>query len=135
MQAFGESKKEAMKNGTDRDKIFSFNTYKNYWKHIKYFIKYVQETDPKCTTLKSAKKYVNEWLYKERHKTCRHRQCTSRRRRWGKLYGISPDDEDYYQPPKRNREDIKRSRGPAKRDRHFSEKNNEELVNFAKEQA
>jgi len=24
-----------MKNGTDRDKIFSFNTYKSYWKHIK----------------------------------------------------------------------------------------------------
>ena len=62
MQAFGESKKEAMKNGTDRDKIFSFNTYKSYWKHLKYFIKYVQETYPKCTTMKSAKKYVNEWL-------------------------------------------------------------------------
>ena len=56
MQAFGESKKEAMKNGTEKDKIFSFNTYKSYWKHIKYFIKYVQETDLKCTTLKSAKK-------------------------------------------------------------------------------
>ena len=64
MQAFGESKKEAMKNGTEKDKIFSFNTYKSYWKHIKYFIKYVQETDLKCTTLKSAKKYVNEWLQK-----------------------------------------------------------------------
>ena len=27
MQAFGESKKEAMANGTAQDKIFSFNTY------------------------------------------------------------------------------------------------------------
>ena len=27
MQAFGESKKEAVKNGTDGQKIFSFNTY------------------------------------------------------------------------------------------------------------
>lgn len=41
----------------------------------------------------------------------------------GKLYGICPDDEDYYQPPQRRREDIKRSRGPAKRDKHFSLKN------------
>ena len=62
MQAFGESKKEAVANGTDREKIFSFNTYKNYWKHTKYFIKYIQANHPECTTLKSAKKYVNEWL-------------------------------------------------------------------------
>ena len=27
MQAFGESKKEAVANGTDKEKIFSFNTY------------------------------------------------------------------------------------------------------------
>lgn len=30
MQAFGESKKEAIANGTAKDKIFSFNTYKTY---------------------------------------------------------------------------------------------------------
>lgn len=132
MQAFGESKKEAMKNGTDKDKIFSFNTYKSYWKHIKYFIKYVQETDPKCTTLKSAKKYVNEWLHKREEKGLAASTLHLEAKALGKLYGISPDDEDYYQPPQRCREDIKRSRGPAKRDRHFSEKNNIELVNFCK---
>ncbi len=60
MQAFSESKREAIKAGTDRDKIFSFNTYKTYWKHIKYFIRYIKETHPECTTLKSAKKYVSE---------------------------------------------------------------------------
>lgn len=62
MQSFGESKKAAMDAGTNRDKIFSANTYKSYWKHIKYFIKYIRENHPECTTLKSAKKYVNEWL-------------------------------------------------------------------------
>ena len=62
MQTFGESKKEAVANGTEKDKIFSFNTYKTYWKHIKYFIRYIRENHPECTTLKSAKKYVNEWL-------------------------------------------------------------------------
>ena len=132
MQAFGESKKEAMKNGTDRDKIFSFNTYKSYWKHIKYFIKYVQETYPKCTTMKSAKKYVNEWLQKREAEGLSASTLHLEAKALGKYYGISPDDENYYQPPKRRREDIKRSRGPAKRDRHFSEKNNEELVNFCK---
>lgn len=132
MQAFGESKKEAMKNGTDKDKIFSINTYKSYWKHIKYFIKYVQQTDPKCTTLKSAKKYVNEWLYKREAQGLSASTMHLEAKALSKLYGISPDDEDYYQPPQRRREDVKRSRGPAKRDRHFSEKNNDELIKFCK---
>ena len=39
MQAFGESRRAAKSEGADRDKIFSFNTYKSYWKHTKYFIK------------------------------------------------------------------------------------------------
>ena len=50
----------------------------------------------------------------------------------GKLYGISPDDENYFKPPKRNREDIKRSRGVRVRDRHFSKTNNDELIRFCK---
>ena len=62
MQAFGESKRAAVAAGTDKEKIFSFNTYKSYWKHTKYFIQYIKEHHPECTTLKSARKYVNEWL-------------------------------------------------------------------------
>lgn len=62
MQAFGESKKAAIKNGTDKDKIFSFNTYKTYWKHTKYFVKYVNRYHPECRSLKNAHSYVNEWL-------------------------------------------------------------------------
>ena len=63
MQAFGESKKEAVKNGTDGQKIFSFNTYQSYWKHTKYFLSYIKEKHPECTTLKSAKKYVKVLFY------------------------------------------------------------------------
>ena len=37
MQAFGESKRAAVAAGTDKEKIFSFNTYKSYWKHTKYY--------------------------------------------------------------------------------------------------
>ena len=62
MQAFGESKRAAVAAGTDKEKIFSFNTYKSYWKHTKYFIQYIKEHHPECTTLKSARKYVNGWL-------------------------------------------------------------------------
>jgi integrase len=132
MQAFGESKKEAVANGTEKEKIFSFNTYKSYWKHTKYFIKYIKENHPECTTLKSAKKYVNEWLQARMDQGLSAWTVQLEAKAMGKLYGISPDDENYFKPPKRNREDIKRSRGDRVRDKHFSKTNNDELIKFCK---
>ena len=132
MQAFGESKKEAVANGTEKEKIFSFNTYKSYWKHTKYFIKYIKENHPECTTLKSAKKYVNEWLQARVDQGLSAWTVQLEAKAMGKLYGISPDDENYFKPPKRNREDIKRSRGYRVRDKHFSKTNNDELIKFCK---
>ena len=111
MQAFGESKKEAVANGTEKDKIFAFNTYKSYWKHTKYFIKYIKEKHPECTTLKSAKKYANEWLQTRVDQGLSAWTVQLEAKALGKLYGISPDDENYFNPPKRKREEIKRSRG------------------------
>ena len=132
MQAFGESKKEAVANGTEKEKIFSFNTYKSYWKHTKYFIKYIKENHPECTTLKSAKKYVNEWLQTRVDQGLSAWTVQLEAKAMGKLYGISPDDENYFKPPKRNRGDIKRSRGDRVRDKHFSKTNNDELIKFCK---
>ena len=132
MQAFGESKKEAMAAGTDKDKIFSFNTYQAYWKHTKYFIKYIREHHPECTTLKKARKYVNEWLKAESDRGLSAWTIQVKAKAMGKLYGIQPDDENYFKPPKRNREDIKRSRGDRVRDRHFSKTNNDELIKFCR---
>lgn len=132
MQAFGESKKEAVANGTEKEKIFSFNTYKSYWKHTKYFIKYIKKNHPECTTLKSAKKYVNEWLQTRVDQGLSAWTVQLEAKAMGKLYGISPDDENYFKPPKRNREDIKRSRGDRVRDKHFSKTNNDELIKFCK---
>jgi len=33
----GKSKKEAIEDGTERSKIFSYSTYESYFKHCKYF--------------------------------------------------------------------------------------------------
>lgn len=111
---------------------FSFSTYKAYWKHVKYFTKYIQEKHPECTTLKSAKKYVNEWLQARTDQGLSAWTIQLEAKAMGKLYGISPDDENYFKPPKRNREDIKRSRGVRVRDKHFSKTNNDELIRFCK---
>lgn len=132
MHAFGESKKAAVADGTEKDKIFSYNTYKSYWKHTKYFIKYIKEKHPECTTLKSAKKYVNEWLQARADQGLSAWTVQLEAKALGKLYGIQPDDENYFKPPKRNRGDIKRSRGDRVRDRHFSKTNNDELIKFCR---
>lgn len=132
MQAFGESKHEAIRQGTDRDKIFSFNTYKTYWKHTKYFIEYMKERHPECTTLKKAKKYVNEWLQDRANQGLSAWTIQVEAKALGKLYGIQPGDDDYFIPPKRNREDIQRSRGDRVRDKHFSVTNNDELIKFCR---
>lgn len=130
MQAFGESKKEAMAKGEERYKIFSYSTYHTYWKHTKYFIQYIKENHPECTTLKSSKKYVNEWLQMRVDQGLSAWTIQTEAKALGKLYGIQPDDEDYFKPPKRNRADIKRSRSDCVRDRHFSKTNNDELIKF-----
>lgn len=132
MQAFGESKKQAETDGTAKDKIFSFSTYKSYWKHTKYFIKFIKENHPECTTLKSAKKYVNEWLQVRADQELSAWTVHLEAKAMGKLYGISPDDEDYFQPPKRERHAITRSRIDRVRDKHFSVFNNDELIKFCK---
>lgn len=130
MQAFGESKREAVAAGTDKDKIFSFNTYQTYWKHTKYFIKWIQEKHPECTTLKSAKKYLNEWLQSRVDQGLSAYTVQTEAKALGKLYGIQPDDPEYFQPPKRERANITRSRGDRARDKHFSKTNNDELIKF-----
>lgn len=130
MQAFGESKKDAIAKGTDKDKIFSFNTYQTYWKHTKYFVNWIQENHPEVTTMKKARKYVNEWLQSRVDEGLSAWTIQTEAKALGKLYGIQPDDSNYFQPPKRNRADIKRSRGDRERDKHFSVTNNDELIKF-----
>lgn len=50
----------------------------------------------------------------------------------GKLFGIDPTDEQYFQSPKRERQKITRSRVDRVRDKHFSKSNNDELIKFCK---
>lgn len=134
----GTSKKDSVADGTDREKIFSYSTYESYFKHCKYFSNYIQEKHPECTTLKAARKYVNEWLQFRVDKGGLNGKplsawtITLEREALGKLYGIKPDDSNFFEAPKRQREDIKRSRGDAVRDRHFSVTNNDEFIKFCR---
>ncbi len=134
----GTSKKDAVSDGSDREKIFSYNTYITYYKHCKYFANYIKEKHPECTTLKAAKKYVNEWLQvrveqvDKRGKRLSAWTINTERQALGKLYGIKPDDPNFFKAPLRHRKDIVRSRGTAVRDKHFSVTNNDEFIKFCK---
>ena len=134
----GTSRKAAKADGSERYKIFSYSTYETYRKHCNYFCDYVREYHPECTTIKKAEKYMSEWLQRRvdqvdmngKHLSAWTIQTEAKA--LGKLYGITQEDPHYFHPPQRKREDIVRSRGDKVRDKHFSEKNNDELVKFCR---
>lgn len=134
MLAFGDSRRADKDEdpSISADKIYSFATYKTYWKHIKYFIRWVKERHPEVTTLKKAKKLVPEWLQSRIDEKLSAWTIQTEAAALNKLYGITPDDPSRFQPPRRRKEDITRSRGTKVRDAHFSGAANEELVNFCK---
>lgn len=134
MQAFGDSKRlDKLENPEEfARKIYSFSTYQTYFKHIKYFIKWLQKEHPEVKTLKKAEKFVPEWLQTRVDKGLSAWTIQTEEAALNKLYGIKIDNENRFQPPKRRKENIMRSRGTKKRDAHFSEAANEELVNFCK---
>lgn len=138
MLAFGDSKKDDMDFDKAHDtditsgKIYSYNTYETYWKHIKYFIIWLKANHPDCTTMKKAKGYVPEWLQARVDQGLSAWTIQTEAAALNKIYGIKIDDPKRFQPPRRNKADIVRSRGTKVRDSHFSEKKNEELVNFCK---
>ena len=134
MQAFGDSKRlDKLENPEEfARKIYSFSTYQTYFKHIKYFIKWLQKEHPEVKTLKKAEKFVPEWLQIRVDKGLSAWTIQTEEAALNKLYQIKLDDENRFQPPRRLKENIVRSRGTKKRDAHFSEVNNAELINFCK---
>ena len=138
MQHFGDSKSEDKKYDREHDsdtvsgKIYSYSTYKTYWKHTKYFLRYVKEKHPDCKKLDKAKKYVAEWLQIRTDEGKSAWTIQTEAAALNKLFGIKKDDPGRFQPPQRKKEEIVRSRGTKVRDRNFSVLKNEELINFCK---
>ena len=132
----GESKHDLKRKGEDVSKwIFSFSTYSSYLKQITYFINYARkeyatEFGKQPRTLEYCRKYVEPFMKESisRHSpwTCQLQICAL-----GKLYNCRTTDFNI-DIPKRKRSQIKRSRHSNQMDKHFSEKNNADLVCFCK---
>lgn len=108
--------------------IYSYSTYHDYAKHCKLFAHWARATHG-CDNLQEARQYVDEWLITVRSKFAPSTQKLDVAA-LSKLYGCT--STDFAPTPPRRRQDIKRSRGPAVRDKHFSVKNNAELIAFCR---
>lgn len=138
MESYGSNKYVDKKYDREHDtnvvseKIYSYSSFKTYWKHIKYYIRWLNVHHPEVKKLKKAEKYVSEWLQTRVDENKSAWTVQTEAAALNKLFGIKMDNPNRFQPPKRRKEDIVRSRGVKKRDAHFSKKNHEELVSFCK---
>lgn len=159
MKAFGESKDDVKKAAGDewhrlnlqsqgiskrdyvndalRNKIFSVGTYLDYAAKNNRFFNYCRErgyVDSKHWRLRDIKQYIPEFL--QNHIEEGHSAWTvkSHAAALAKLYHERGQDymRELKNMPSRNREDITRSRGTAKRDYGFSHEKNKEIINFAR---
>ena len=129
MLSVGESKFLDKKADRTQNKIYSWETYRTYLKHCNYFTKWAKETHD-LKTLEQAKPFINQYLELRENKGLSAFTLKLERSALAKLYQI--DSKELYQTKSRLRANITRSRGVRVRDRYFSEKNHQDLVDFCR---
>lgn len=124
----GQSKYEDKIADISKDYIYSYSTFKTYMKEANYFATYCKEKH-KCKTIDQCKPYISEWM-QSRSDLSPYTQKLDVAA-LAKLYGVSAENLGI-ETPERKRNAITRSRGVKKRDSHFSEKKNADIVLFCK---
>lgn len=131
----GRSKHQDKIDDVDYKYIYTWKTYQAYIKHCCYFLDWCKENHGcRCKTLKQCRQYVPEWIKSRRGLSASTQKLDVAA--LSKLYrchhgrGQKPFKD--VETDTRRRANIKRSRGDAVRDKHFSEKNNADLITFCK---
>ena len=140
--AIGQSRHAMKKEGDDSKYIFSWTTYRNYLKHLIYFVKWIKDNSQviaelggKPRTLDECKPYCDLWIKSmlDRHLSASTiSMCASA---LVKLYQCNRADLGIADLiPEQRRANIKRSRCQAIRDKNFNEKlpENNKLVTFCR---
>lgn len=137
--AIGSSKQAAKINGTYRDHIYSWGTYRTYLQQCCQFVKWCkqqarQDGNRQPKTLEDCKQYVVRYMQHLQQGYSAYTQklvlsalC--------KLYNEYPSEGRPFDLPNqqaRHRADIIRSRNTVERDRHFSEEQNADIVTFCR---
>lgn len=138
--AFGQSRHAAKKDGSDADKIFSYDTLKTYRKASFRFAAYCKATHG-CKLLAECRQYVPEYI-RQRMQGVSPSTVKMEAAALAKLFGVSgtggrETNGRYKNPwgialPDRNRDAFSRSRGDKARDKDFSEKKNTDLIAFCR---
>lgn len=110
--------------------IFSIKTYQVYKEHCLDFVNWARDKYG-VRTLHDARPFVKEYLSECQSKGHSAYTLRTKGAALAKLYGCSSLDFGF-KYPNRRRAEITRSRGAAKRDANFSEKNNADLVLFCR---
>lgn len=131
MTAFGNSKHMDKISGETGDKIYSYSTLHTYIKHCKYFTSWCKE-EYGCRTLEQCRPHAAEWIEQRIEEGKSSYTIKLEAAALGKLYGVPFRDLGIKTTPERKRADITRSRTEAKRDKHFSEERNSDLVDFCR---
>lgn len=125
----GQSKYEAKRSGTAQEGIYSYKTLKTYIEQDSYFVRYCKEVHG-CRYLSECRQYADDYLSYQIQRGMSNPTLHLSRSALCKLYGDT--SKDYIELPARKRSEITRSRGEAVRDKHFSEKNHEEIIFFCR---
>ncbi len=140
--AIGQSRHAMKKEGDDSKYIFSWTTYRNYLKHLIYFVKWVKdnpqviaELGGKPRTLDECKPYCHLWIEdmcKKHLSASTISMCASA---LVKLYQRNREELSIADLiPEQRRANIKRSRCQAIRDKNFNKKlpENNKLASFCR---
>lgn len=111
-----------------RNKIYSKATFETYKQQFRHFADWLEQAHPEAETLEDAREFVDAYL---RHLIELERSAYSistAKAAIAKIMGV--EATQFIATPPRLRADIKRSRGEAERDKHISDKKEEELARF-----
>jgi integrase len=111
-----------------RNKIYSKATFETYKQQFRHFADWLEQAHPEAETLEDARAFVDEYL---KHLIELERSAYSistAKAAIAKIMGV--EATQFIATPPRLRADIKRSRGEAVRDKHISDKKEEELARF-----
>ncbi len=126
----GESKHHHKTIEGDAHKyIFSWSTYHSYQKVCRAFAAYCRSRH-RARTLDECFQHADEYLLHRIERGLSPWTIKLDAAGLAKLYGVSTTE--FVETPARHRRDIRRSRGNVLRDRHFSEDNHRQIVNFCK---
>lgn len=139
--AIGSSKQQAKINGTYRQHIYSWGTYKTYLQQCCQFVRWCkqqarQDSSRQPRSLEDCRQYVVKYmqhLQQQEYSAYTQKLILSA---LCKLYSEYPTEGRPFDLPDqqqaRHRANITRSREHVERDQHFSEERNADIVTFCK---